>query len=105
MQLRNLILSFGFIFTFGKKNNRVGLSLHPCDHPMPCVTFNPADFNFFFLLILITGGSAYCFGAVNRSCWYLYTLNPLEPTLKRKQREPDQTLEILMTNLDTSVSN
>ncbi|KAL0275275.1 UNVERIFIED_CONTAM: hypothetical protein PYX00_003179 [Menopon gallinae] len=49
------------------------------------------------------GGSAYCFGAVNRSCWYLYTLNPLQTTYKRKKSEPDQTLEILMTNLDTRV--
>ncbi|KAK6627850.1 hypothetical protein RUM44_010329 [Polyplax serrata] len=49
------------------------------------------------------GGSAYCFGAVNRSCWYLYTLNPLQVTTKTRQTEPDQTLEILMTNLDSRV--
>jgi S-adenosylmethionine decarboxylase len=52
-------------------------------------------------------GAAYCFGAVNKDCWYLYTLNPLPEPINLKglsiQPEPDQTLEILMTNLDPQV--
>ena len=51
-------------------------------------------------------GAAYCLGTVNRDCWYLYTLNPLEENnLKRHNvnPEPDQTLEILMTDLDPEV--
>jgi S-adenosylmethionine decarboxylase len=49
-------------------------------------------------------GSAYCLGSVNRDCWYLYTLNPLgNKTRAIGVQEPDQTLEILMTNLDTEI--
>lgn len=54
--------------------------------------------------LLFSGGSAYCFGAMNRSCWYLYTLNPLDLPNKKACQDPDQTLEILMTDLDESVS-
>ncbi|PSN54906.1 S-adenosylmethionine decarboxylase proenzyme [Blattella germanica] len=53
-------------------------------------------------------GAAYCLGTVNRDCWYLYTLNPLEgENMKRHQGipEPDQTLEILMSDLDPEVMN
>jgi len=57
-----------------------------------------------FAACLITGGSAYCFGAMNRSCWYLYALNPMEVVGKKQCQDPDQTLEILMTDLDESVS-
>lgn len=50
-------------------------------------------------------GAAYCLGAVNKDCWFLYTLNPLPE--KHMQplpaAEPDQTLEILMTDLDPEV--
>ncbi|KAK2710920.1 hypothetical protein QYM36_012182 [Artemia franciscana] len=28
---------------------------------------------------LFPDGAAYCFGSVNRDCWYLYTLNPVLP--------------------------
>jgi len=35
-------------------------------------------------------------------CWYLYTLHPSEHFGKEKSN-PDQTLEILMTQLDPSV--
>ncbi|PNF23869.1 S-adenosylmethionine decarboxylase proenzyme [Cryptotermes secundus] len=51
-------------------------------------------------------GAAYCLGTVNRDCWYLYTLNPLEGDNKKRHRgipEPDQTLEILMSDLDPEV--
>lgn len=67
-------------------------------------------FTFFQVALLdslFPDGVAYCLGAVNRDCWYLYTLNPLP------QRHPqipglsttdaDQTLEILMTDLDPDV--
>ncbi|GFU17697.1 s-adenosylmethionine decarboxylase proenzyme [Nephila pilipes] len=37
-------------------------------------------------------GSAYCLGRINRDCWYLYTLNPLEDFIG--VQVPDQTLEI-----------
>ena len=39
-----------------------------------------------------------------RDCWYLYTLNPLDRYLTGKvDMEPDQTIEILMTDLDPEV--
>ena len=39
-----------------------------------------------------------------RDCWYLYTLNPLDKYLSgRADVEPDQTIEILMTDLDPKV--
>lgn len=40
-------------------------------------------------------GSAYCMGKMNRNCWYLYTLHPL-----RGVTLPDQTLELIMIDLD-----
>ncbi|XP_021958466.1 S-adenosylmethionine decarboxylase proenzyme isoform X2 [Folsomia candida] len=50
-------------------------------------------------------GSAYCLGSVNRDCWYLYTVNSLGNRMQhcRGNLEPDQTLEVLMTELDPSV--
>ncbi|CAH1108250.1 unnamed protein product [Psylliodes chrysocephalus] len=54
---------------------------------------------------LFPDGAAYCLGAVNRDCWYLYTFNPLPhrlPTLPNPD-EPDQTLEIMMTDLDPEI--
>ena len=39
-----------------------------------------------------------------RDCWYLYTLNPLDKYLSGDvDVEPDQTIEILMQDLDPSV--
>ncbi|KAF2897335.1 hypothetical protein ILUMI_08830 [Ignelater luminosus] len=51
-------------------------------------------------------GAAYCLGTMNKDCWYLYTLNPprdssINNTLT--SLDPDQTLEILMTDLDPDV--
>ncbi|XP_034937427.1 S-adenosylmethionine decarboxylase proenzyme [Chelonus insularis] len=46
-------------------------------------------------------GEAYCLGDVDKDCWYLYTLNRTKSP--QAPREPDQTLEILMTNLDARV--
>ncbi|XP_050294482.1 S-adenosylmethionine decarboxylase proenzyme isoform X2 [Anthonomus grandis grandis] len=55
---------------------------------------------------LFPDGVAYCLGAVNRDCWYLYTLNPL-PQRRRSTvlsaSESDETLEILMTDLDPEI--
>jgi len=37
-------------------------------------------------------------------CWYLYALNPLDRFISgRVNLEPDQTIEILMTELDPQV--
>ncbi|XP_060521205.1 S-adenosylmethionine decarboxylase proenzyme isoform X2 [Cylas formicarius] len=55
---------------------------------------------------LFPDGAAYCLGAINKDCWYLYTLNPLPRRNRRPTAntdEPDQTLEILMTDLDPEV--
>ncbi|XP_066260967.1 S-adenosylmethionine decarboxylase proenzyme isoform X2 [Euwallacea similis] len=56
---------------------------------------------------LFPDGAAYCLGAINRDCWYLYTLNP---AIHRGRQRPllsttdaDQTLEILMTDLDPEI--
>ena len=39
-----------------------------------------------------------------RDCWYLYTLNPLDKYLSGDvDVEPDQTIEILMQDLDPKV--
>lgn len=46
-------------------------------------------------------GEAYCLGDVDNDCWYLYTLN--RQKLSQTPSEPDQTLEILMTNLDPNI--
>lgn len=43
-------------------------------------------------------GSAYCLGKVNRDCWYLYTLHP-----EKGVQVPDQTLELIMVDLDDKV--
>jgi S-adenosylmethionine decarboxylase len=57
-------------------------------------------------------GRAYCLGSVNRDCWYLYTLSRGGGGFNSKRRiddiinkheEPDQTIEILMTELDPQV--
>ncbi|XP_066992418.2 S-adenosylmethionine decarboxylase proenzyme [Anabrus simplex] len=53
-------------------------------------------------------GTAYCLGTENHDCWYLYTLNPLNNSNKKHTMnipEPDQTLEILMTDLDPAIMN
>uniref|UniRef100_A0A1B6L689 S-adenosylmethionine decarboxylase proenzyme n=1 Tax=Graphocephala atropunctata TaxID=36148 RepID=A0A1B6L689_9HEMI len=47
----------------------------------------------------VNGGTAYCLGSPARDCWYLYTLNPPTP----HPPQPDQTLEVLMTDLDPEV--
>lgn len=46
-------------------------------------------------------GEAYCLGSTDADCWYLYTLS--EGNALISDEEPDQTLEILMTQLDAEV--
>lgn len=46
-------------------------------------------------------GSAYCMGKLNRDCWYLYTL----PFPEKGVTGPDQTLELIMVELDEKVMN
>ncbi|XP_014294802.1 S-adenosylmethionine decarboxylase proenzyme [Halyomorpha halys] len=57
-------------------------------------------------------GVGYCLGSSDYDCWFLYTLqgtkiisnnNIDEPSGKRRKLEPDQTLEVLMTDLDPKV--
>ena len=47
------------------------------------------------------------YGSLNRDCWYLYTLDPLGPKqldLDTEEEDPaDQTIEILMQDLDPKV--
>ncbi|XP_046406065.1 S-adenosylmethionine decarboxylase proenzyme isoform X1 [Ischnura elegans] len=61
-------------------------------------------------------GAAYCLGTINRDCWYLYTLNRIHnnqnklccgmpKSIDEGLHEPDQTLEILMSDLDQRVMN
>lgn len=45
-------------------------------------------------------GAAYCFGRLGKDCWYFYTLYPENPSTRLQINEPDQTLEIIMQNLD-----
>lgn len=71
-----------------------------------------------FLDQFFDDGRAYCLGAVNRDCWYLYTLSRRsldEKVVKDlgiqngmmieslNTPDPDQTIEVLMTDLDPKV--
>ncbi|XP_006123268.1 S-adenosylmethionine decarboxylase proenzyme [Pelodiscus sinensis] len=53
-----------------------------------------------FLNEIFPNGAAYCMGRMNSDCWYLYTLDFPE---SRVTNQPDQTLEILMSELDPVV--
>lgn len=70
-------------------------------------------------------GRAYCLGSINGECWYLYTVNrgggasittnkallgstaptslPPQSIMQHLDVDPDQTIEILMTDLDLDV--
>uniref|UniRef100_A0A8C0CJL9 adenosylmethionine decarboxylase n=1 Tax=Balaenoptera musculus TaxID=9771 RepID=A0A8C0CJL9_BALMU len=50
-----------------------------------------------FLNAIFPNGAAYCMGRMNSDCWYLYTLDFPE---SRVINQADQTLEILMSELD-----
>ncbi|XP_030381174.1 S-adenosylmethionine decarboxylase proenzyme [Scaptodrosophila lebanonensis] len=48
-------------------------------------------------------GRSYCLGSINQECWYLYTFSKSEAiNIKEgpEKADPDQTIEILMQNLD-----
>ncbi|XP_067620854.1 S-adenosylmethionine decarboxylase proenzyme [Eurosta solidaginis] len=60
-----------------------------------------------YLDTLFEEGRSYCLGSINRECWYLYTFST-NKHIKRPPRihessEPDQTIEILMQNLDNEI--
>lgn len=77
-----------------------------------------------FLDQFFDDGRAYCLGSVNRDCWFLYTLNRSGAGAMKKNLainnnnvlnsndlineahempDPDQTIEVLMTELDPKV--
>ncbi|KAK9507584.1 hypothetical protein O3M35_007409 [Rhynocoris fuscipes] len=61
-----------------------------------------------YLDTLFEDGIGYCMGDPNGDCWYLYTLQGSNRNAKcnnEKECEGDQTLEILMTELDPEVMN
>ena len=49
---------------------------------------------------IFQSGAAYIFGRINKECWYFYTLNSDRPSNQLQITEPDQTLEIIMQQLD-----
>lgn len=51
-----------------------------------------------YLQEVFNGGDAYALGRLNSECWYLYTLNK-----PMSIKQADQTLEIIMTDLDPEV--
>ncbi|EGV96571.1 S-adenosylmethionine decarboxylase proenzyme [Cricetulus griseus] len=53
-----------------------------------------------FLNAIFPNGAAYCSGSMNSDCWYFYTLDFPESQVIN---QPDQTLEILMSELDPAV--
>lgn len=70
-----------------------------------------------FLDQFFDDGRAYCLGSINRDCWYLYTLSrrPAEKSIVKdlvinncivdslQLPDPDQTIEVLMTDLDPKI--
>ncbi|EDW62671.2 S-adenosylmethionine decarboxylase proenzyme [Drosophila virilis] len=64
-----------------------------------------------YLDTIFPEGRSYCLGSINLECWYLYTFS--KPELKALpdiiveenniDADPDQTIEILMQNLDKNV--
>ncbi|XP_033236164.1 S-adenosylmethionine decarboxylase proenzyme isoform X1 [Drosophila pseudoobscura] len=60
-----------------------------------------------YLDTLFPNGRSYCLGSMNLECWYLYTfsrsdmkLSPGHMINEGVESDPDQTIEILMQNLD-----
>merc|ERR1712179_96089 len=45
-------------------------------------------------------GAAYCMGSLNKDCWYMYTMKDFS---RQMTSEPDQTIEILMSELDPEI--
>nr|XP_043906288.1 S-adenosylmethionine decarboxylase proenzyme-like [Solea senegalensis] len=53
-----------------------------------------------FLIQIFPNGTAYCMGPLNCDCWYLFTLDLSEHW---KSKHADQTLEVLMSDLDPTI--
>lgn len=51
---------------------------------------------------VFSDGSSYCLGDEDSECWFLYTLHP-NNVPQTGLAQPDQTLEILMSDLDPQV--
>lgn len=60
---------------------------------------------------MFADGRSYCLGSINRDCWYLYTFSKSENkqnSIHEKfecdiNPKPDQTIEILMRDLDCEI--
>ncbi|TMS12463.1 S-adenosylmethionine decarboxylase proenzyme [Larimichthys crocea] len=50
--------------------------------------------------LLLPDGAAYCMGRLNSDCWYLFTLDLPEYW---ENKHADQTLEVLMSDLDPAI--
>lgn len=53
-----------------------------------------------FLAQIFPNGAAYCMGRLNSDCWYLFTLDLPEYW---ENKHADQTLEVLMSDLDPAI--
>uniref|UniRef100_A0A8C3AIG1 Adenosylmethionine decarboxylase 1 n=1 Tax=Cyclopterus lumpus TaxID=8103 RepID=A0A8C3AIG1_CYCLU len=53
-----------------------------------------------FLSQIFPNGAAYCMGRLNSDCWYLFTLDLPEYW---ENKHADQTLEVLMSDLDPAI--
>nr|XP_057923091.1 S-adenosylmethionine decarboxylase proenzyme isoform X1 [Doryrhamphus excisus] len=53
-----------------------------------------------FLVQIFPNGAAYCMGRLNSDCWYLFTLDLPEYW---ENKYADQTLEVLMSDLDPAI--
>ncbi|KAF6034968.1 SamDC [Bugula neritina] len=69
----------------------------PCDQIAPHTSF-PEEVD--WLNGVFGEGIAYSFGRVNADCWHMYTTSP-QP--HKGVEKPDQTVELLMTDLDPEV--
>ncbi|KAJ3607107.1 hypothetical protein NHX12_026621 [Muraenolepis orangiensis] len=53
-----------------------------------------------FLALMFPNGASYCMGRLNSDCWYLFTLDLPEFW---ENKNADQTLEVLMSDLDPAI--
>jgi len=63
--------------------------------------FTSSSFKRDFASFVFIASASYCLGRVNGDCWFLYTLNHADNN-NLEIKQPDQTLEILMSDLDSS---
>ncbi|RXM95042.1 S-adenosylmethionine decarboxylase proenzyme [Acipenser ruthenus] len=54
-----------------------------------------------YVSVSLPDGAAYCMGRMNSDCWYLFTLDV--PENQEHKQLADQTLEVLMSDLDPAV--